>query len=341
MSNQLHYLLSEWAKQPDEVDWVLGTIYRTEGPAYRKAGAMMLFNSLGQQWGMLSGGCLETDIQTHARRVMQTGEATQLCYDGSDEDDLSFQLGIGCGGTVYIVLQAIHAENHYLQLDRLYAALQARKNGIYRQNISAPDQESYFTVLESRPENSIPSSVDEVTTQLLTEGDNQYLQNVIQPQPHLLIIGGGVDARPLVGLAHQLGWQTSLWDPRPANARREYFMQADHILDIPSHALAEYVEGNRVDAAVLMSHHLELDAQALKDLNGQNLSYWALLGPNNRRQRVLNQAQLLESQLQPRLAGPAGLDIGAELPESIALSILTECHAVLKSASGRSLSGYL
>lgn len=135
MANQLSALLEQWYPQRDECDWVLGTVYRTEGPSYRKAGAMMLFNSLGQQFGMLSGGCLESDIQTHARRVMQTGSSLTLCYDGSDEDDLSFQLGIGCGGTVYIMLHRIDRENDYQQLDQLYEHLRNRVSGLYYQQI--------------------------------------------------------------------------------------------------------------------------------------------------------------------------------------------------------------
>ena len=52
----------------------------------------MLFNSLGQQFGLLSGGCLESDIQRYAKEVMASGQPTTICYDGSDEDDISFQL---------------------------------------------------------------------------------------------------------------------------------------------------------------------------------------------------------------------------------------------------------
>ncbi|MFC6672816.1 XdhC family protein [Marinobacterium aestuariivivens] len=129
MANQLTRLLLQWYPQRDALEWVLGTVYRTEGPSYRKAGAMMLFNSLGQAFGMLSGGCLESDIQRHARRVMQSGQALTLCYDGSDEDDLSFQLGIGCGGTVHILLQPIRADNDYLQPDLVHRALEQRAPG--------------------------------------------------------------------------------------------------------------------------------------------------------------------------------------------------------------------
>ena len=63
----------------------------------------MLINGYGQHFGLLSGGCLEADILRRARRVMQRGETELLVYDGSDEDDWSFRLGIGCGGKVFIM----------------------------------------------------------------------------------------------------------------------------------------------------------------------------------------------------------------------------------------------
>ena len=84
MSNQLTTLLNAWKQGKDETDWVLGTIYKTEGSAYRKAGAMMLINGNGQQFGLLSGGCLEADIMRRARAVMQTQQGALLVYDAND-----------------------------------------------------------------------------------------------------------------------------------------------------------------------------------------------------------------------------------------------------------------
>ena len=85
---------------------------------------MMLFNDLGQQFGLLSGGCLEADIQRHAARVMHSKRSLTVSYDGSDEDDITFQLGIGCGGTVHILLQPILPELHYLHLSQVHDQLE-------------------------------------------------------------------------------------------------------------------------------------------------------------------------------------------------------------------------
>lgn len=333
MSNQLRDLLAEWHPQRNELEWVLGVVYRTEGPSYRKAGAMMLFNSLGQQFGMLSGGCLESDIQRYAQQVMQSGINKTLCYDGSDEDDLSFQLGIGCGGTVYLQLQRVDSGNHYLELDKLYASLQQHRHGVFHLLIkNKSSSQARFEQIEGR--NNSKASV-------ISVNNLQWLEIPIIPAPHLLLVGGGLDARPVTALAGELGWRISLWDPRPANGRMAYFPFVQQALDGPATQLRDVCQNESVDAAILMSHSIELDASALQALPGCSLRYIALLGPENRKQKVLETAAVSESDLSCRLAGPAGLSLGGELPESIALSIIAECHAALFSKNAISISQVL
>jgi hypothetical protein len=140
MSNQLSALLQAWQDKRDDTEWVLGTVYRTTGSSYRKACAMMI-NGFSQYFGMLSGGCLEADILRHARRVMQSGEVDRIRYDGSDEDDWSYQLGIGCGGCIDIVLHPLRVDNP-LGLAELSTALSQREAGSLCLSLSAV--EGYF-----------------------------------------------------------------------------------------------------------------------------------------------------------------------------------------------------
>jgi len=317
MSNQLTALLDAWQKGRNDTDWVLGTVYKTEGSAYRKAGAMMLINGFGQQFGLLSGGCLEADIVRNARKVMQTRQVLLVEYDGSDEDDWSFQLGIGCGGKIYIMLQALGSEND-LGLADLAAALEQRQSGIYHQKIGAV--EAYFESGDTAgPERSVIDRRE----------DGEWLATPINPEPHLLVVGGGVDARPLVAIAGELGWRISLVDPRSANAQRAYFPAAHTILHELDESLTSYLQTESVDAVVIMSHNVELDAAALVCCQDTALDYVALLGPRHRFQQVLKRASVEEKRLACPVSAPAGLEIGGQLPESIALSILAECHATL------------
>jgi xanthine dehydrogenase accessory factor len=334
MNNHLNELLKHWHPLRDEHLWVLATVYKTVGPCYRRAGAMMLFNDLGQQFGLLSGGCLEADIQRQASRAIQGKRALTVIYDGVDEDDIAFKLGIGCGGTVHIVLQPILPELNYLNLVEVYKHLSSGGTGLYSQLIATDGAvRSHWDTY---------GCVAQKTSSELIEKDSQtWLLTMLSPPPHLLVIGAGVDAQPVVQLAKTLGWTVTLWDSRPANGRREYFMSADQILRQPLNRLMQHKSAAHWNAAVVMAHNLQMDADAIRTLQGSAIEYLALLGPVSRKQQVLALAGLDEKQLCIPLAGPAGLNLGAELPEGIALSILAECHAVLQGAAGQSLSGVL
>ncbi|MDD1792144.1 XdhC family protein [Enterovibrio sp. ZSDZ42] len=343
MSNHLLHLLSQWYPEKDNAEWVLGTVFKTEGPCYRKAGAMMLFSSFGQQLGMLSGGCLESDLQRHAKKVMATGKPITQVYDSQDEDDLSFQLGIGCGGTVHIVLHPISRDNNYLSLNTVYEHLLARQSGYYYQQI--PMTSLHDVVSEKCAEFMVSQtphehhSDQETIGERFMEGEQTWLKTYVQPPVHLLIAGGGFDARPLVNLAHHLGWKLTLWDPRPANARRDYFDCVDEILRGDADLLSAYCNDYNVDAVITMTHSVTLDAAVLSALTTTRIQYLALLGPIHRKQEVLSVAQVSSSQFPCKLHGPAGLKLGAALPEGIAISMLSECIATLNNANALSFSG--
>ncbi len=334
MANQLQALLELWHSHKNSRNWVMGTIYKTTGPCYRKAGATMLFDDLGKHYGLLSGGCLEADIQRHAQQVFNSRQSKTLCYDGSDEDDFSFQLGVGCGGTVHILLQPVLAENEYLRLDQLRNHLLDRRHCHYLQKIpNAGETLAQISLLKNTDSQS--------RAQLIRLDDGDWLQTPVAPVPHILIVGAGVDARPMAQLFRTQGWRVSLCDPRPANARAAYFPGCDCYSCHPDE-LSTQLDLQQVDAAIVMGHNLEQDAAALRALYLHPLKYLGLLGPISRRGRVLQQAGLtleqLNASLSTPLRGPVGLNLGGELPESIALATCAELHAVLHGADGRSLS---
>ncbi|MDF2177256.1 XdhC family protein [Aliiglaciecola sp. CAU 1673] len=335
MANQLIQLLSHWHAQKDQLQWVLATVIGTEGSAYRKAGAMMLINHLGQYHGLLSGGCLEADIMRQARRCLDDGQARIIQYDMQDEDELAWQLG--CGGLVRILLQPVSQQNQYLALDTLFSHLSRHQRCGYWQQIAEGVPHNRCI---TEPElNALLGPQKKLVVQQI-DGQRVLLQRLLPP-PHLAVFGGGVDARPVVAMAKELGWQVSLLDPRPAYAREPYFQGATRIIREPFSALTDADWLSTVDAAVLMTHNVQLDAEALTLVNHLPLQYLGLLGPVHRTERVLKCAGVSFAQLRLPLASPIGLRLGGELPESIALAILAEIHAQLEKADACSISGVL
>nr|WP_277816373.1 XdhC family protein [Neptunicella marina] len=306
-------MLNQWSPRKNECNWALGTIIATEGSCYRKPGAMMLLNDSGQYYGLLSGGCLEADILRQARKCWDSHQARIIEYDSSDEGDFAWQLGLGCGGKVTILLQPITAENHHLELITLHENMLSHNAVNYQ---IERHSHGYVNKVLERPDTSAK------TVPVI-------LSHRIQPPVHLAIFGGGLDALPLVNMATEFGWQITLCDSRMTDTRAVSFKNATRIVRLPLSDIADEPWFGSVDAAIVMNHHIELDANALNLLKNAPLHYLGLLGPGHRTQKVLATAGISEAQLPVLLSNPMGFALGGELPESIALATLAELHSVM------------
>ncbi|WP_334037451.1 XdhC family protein [Alteromonas macleodii] len=320
MSNHVNHLLAQWLPLKNKHKWVLGFIFKTEGSCYRKAGAMMLFSDAGHQLGILSGGCLESDIVKKAQRVMTDGVSRTAVYDDEDEEDIAFKLGVGCGGVVHLALVPVNESNQYFSLDVVSKSLSNGKACEWRCAVDGTLGDC--TELEdhsAKPRKAVLDTVD----------GKRMLSVLMLPPIHLLVVGGGYDATFMTKLASLQGYLVSLWDPRPAQARLEHFPEVNYLIEDPStEGLRLHMGEHNIQAAVLMSHHREIDAKALQVLSKQSLTYTAMLGPLHRKQEIMDLAGVCDTHFTQYFASPAGFDIGGELPEHIALSVIAQCHAV-------------
>lgn len=338
MSNRLSQLLSCWLPQKDEFEWVLATVIETNGSAYRKSGAMMLINSLGQWFGLLSGGCLENDLMRNAREVIQSNQSKVVVYDATQEDSLVWLAGIGCGGLVKIILQPINKTNHYLYLPRLLESINESRPCYYLQSLRLeknPTNQLYIdkkSVFGDVPKNLIEKLNQSDESFLEIEQSEAYFISRIKPDPSLVIFGGGVDVKPMINIGNELGWRIYVVAHQPKQAHLKFLNKAYALLKIKPVDCSQESWLKQCDAAIVMNHNLELDADSLKSLKEQeHLKYIGLLGPKHRSSRVLSIAKIIEENLPAKLYTPIGFDIGGDLPESIALSALSQIHAVLEN----------
>ena len=159
----------------------------------------------------------------------------------------------------------------------------------------------------------------------------RVLYSPLQPIPKLLVLGGGLDAIPLVSMAAELGWFVTVADHRPGYLARGGFERAERAVLVEPPRLATSLPLGDFDAVVVMSHHLATDRKYLAQLAGVANRYLGVLGPRARRDRLLEDLAEAAPQLRERLKGPVGLDIGADSPESIALSILADLQATIST----------
>lgn len=164
---------------------------------------------------------------------------------------------------------------------------------------------------------------------------------VIQPAVSLTIFGAGHDALPVAKLAKQLGWYVRVIDTKARRPSTERFGIADEVCLVTSATLPLSHATDNHSAAVIMTHNYYTDLDLLKFQLFEPWTYLGLLGPKSRRDRLLMELQGQGITVTPeqtkKLHSPIGLDIGAETPEEIALSILSEIQAVLTHKPGYSL----
>lgn len=172
----------------------------------------------------------------------------------------------------------------------------------------------------------------------LSTGKAEVFIEVIQPPVPLMIFGAGHDAVPLLALAQELGWYVTVVDSRNVETTRERFSNADEVILSRPEGIGNCIHLNNRTMAVVMTHNYLHDLEILKTLLPSPLRYLGILGPKSRTEKLLQDLQEQgitpsENQLQ-RLYSPIGLNIGADTPEEIALSIVAEIQAVLTNQSG-------
>jgi xanthine/CO dehydrogenase XdhC/CoxF family maturation factor len=305
---------------------VLATLVTVAGSSYRRPGARLLCLPDGHRIGSISGGCLEEDVLARAARVAATGVAELATYDTTAENDLVWGVGLGCHGVVQILLEKLPPTApawSKVLASRLRAHRPTPLAVVWR----APDPRALGTYL-----------ADELPT--LSSAAGIFFETV-EPPTRLIVYGAGDDAQPLVRLAKELGWHVTVADPRAAFATAERFPTADAIVAAPAPALVARTAPAGDALAVVMTHHYVHDVPLLRDLLPRPLAYLGLLGPKQRAERIL--ADLAENGLsltpadRARLHAPVGLDLGAENPEDVALSILAEMRATLAGRDARPL----
>jgi xanthine/CO dehydrogenase XdhC/CoxF family maturation factor len=334
---------------------VLASVYETEGSTYSKTGAQMLITGDGQFHGMLSGGCLEGDLAERARAVVETGESQAVTYDLGQNDEELWGLGVGCDGLMRIFLQPLAAETGYEPFATMARALagdtdQVAATVVISESDRLPAGAAMVTVegdlAFSDIDHDFVAPLSALVGKTLLQGESmtqpfdteagvaRVLFAVLRPPPTILVLGAGLDAGPVVRFATELGWRVTVQDHRPAYVEAADFGRADAVHCVPVDQLSATVDLDDYDAAIVMSHHLTSDRGYLSQLARSRMAYIGLLGPVDRRRRLMDELGDVAQKLEGRVHGPAGLDIGGRGPASIALSIVAEMHRQLMKPPG-------
>ena len=319
--------LERWRARGERI--AMARVVATRRSAPRPVGSKLIVSERGELAGSVSGGCVESEVVEAAREVLAGGEPRLLTYGISD--DLALTVGLPCGGEIDVWVD----EPDPALLERVADVVRAERRAVV------------LVDLEEGTEQLALDGGDGAANDLIRAGHSRVVElegkrvfaDVYGPPPRLLVYGAVDTADALCAAARSIGWRTIVADARGRFATSERLPNADEILVAwPEEALAQ-VRPDHTTAIVVLTHDDKFDVPMLAGALESEAFYIGALGSRRnqerRRERLL-EAGVDEAALE-RIAGPAGLDIGAHTPAETALSILAEILAVRADRDGRRL----
>jgi len=304
----------------DGLKTVLASVVALDGSSYRKPGVRMLIVENNDMIGAVSGGCVEKDILRQSQSVFQDGQSKMMTYDG--------RYRLGCEGILYILLEEFKPKNEFFEV--FENCLKTRQEFVIQSNYQKKEgiTRGIGSTLEIEGQTYSLSNISMSEYTLL-----QFTQHM-PPCFKLMIFGAEHDAVKLCQLASFNGWEVTVVSGPLESKTIENFPGATAFYSVSPDDL----ELNSIDsetAIVLMSHNFANDLKYLLELKDTNPVYIGILGPSHRREKILSQfleyCPDVDEQFLELIHGPAGLNIGAETPQEIAISILSEILSVVRS----------
>jgi xanthine dehydrogenase accessory factor len=329
------------ASRDKDASGVLVTLIRAEGSSYRRPGARLLAVG-GEHAGTISGGCLESEVVQKAAWLTRSGAVVER-YSTAWEDKSEIPYGLGCGGTVDLLLEPSGTPEFIALLNALSDSLDGRTAIVitFLPTDAAPMLRAVLSSGEiTFRSNGLPRS--RIDAALMGEIEDAIVEAIGTPQ-RLFVFGAGDDVQPLVRMAALLGWSVTVVDGRKHLARPVRFPEAQRVVATQAGSISE-IDIRSEDAVVLMSHSYEQDREWLAALLPISPRYLGILGAKHRSSLLVSEAAaitgLLISECCARIYAPVGLDLGGDGPEAIALAVVAEVQACCmgRPAGSRRLS---
>ncbi|MBK7650150.1 MAG: XdhC family protein [Flammeovirgaceae bacterium] len=334
----------------------LATVVRVRGSSYRSPGARMLITDDGRWVGSISGGCLEGDALRKARTVMSGKTPMTVTYDTSEESNQNLGIRLGCNGVIDVLIEPVASDDLNNPIAQFNSVINTKEPLALATIFDGPGIAEKLLITSSNTlsnQFSNPSLTKLVSDDLIKLFDSKQSRAInytvsglsyevfvelVQPSLSLIIFGGGFDARPVSELAKSLGWSVSVTDECVAHIAPIFFPTADKLSLCQREFIDRDFEINPYTACVLMSHNYEYDRDVLKKLLNTQTPYIGILGPRKRFDKMQQEFKNLEIKLSDfdlqRIHSPIGLDIGAEAPDEIALSIISEIQSKFTNRAG-------
>ena len=342
----------------EQIDWTkekvaLAAVVNVEESSYRRIGARMLVRSSGLWIGGISGGCLEGDALRRSQQAIFKGESSKVIYDTMEDDNNQIGVGLGCNGRLEVLFTPIDPEDGRNEIEQLKKIPAAEAPSVMLKIINAPDESGLLGRLQLLANQETPAEFCGISNSALEEMiaevtdrrkpkvyvvnngvfELKLLVEFIRPETRMIIVGYNYDVGAMLGIGKELGWESFIVG-RAKKLTREMFQLASKIVEYEE---ADTLPVNDYTAVLLMSHDYNWDKTVLPIFARKKPGYIGMLGPKKRYRKMRDELTEIEMDDIPFLYSPTGLEIGAESPNEIALSIAAEIVAVMRNKSGGSL----
>lgn len=329
----------------------LATVVAVDGSAYRRPGAKMLAPADADSMGAITAGCLEGPVGDLAAEVRETGETIVETFDLTDDE--GWGMGLGCNGIVTVLVEPVDGS-----LGPALDALAERESVAVLTGLDSPHRGAR-TLLTATGSHTVPDrpGLPDAVAAALEEAAEQYraagrsgLEEVtvegtthrvfvdgLRPAPELLVVGSQPDVNPVVSLARDVGFRTTVATTR-GSVPADRFPTAETVEHVRAPDVADVLDAPAETYAVVMTHNFVDDRLAIEELLAAELPYVGLMGPRERYEEMQEAWADAGSGPAPdqldQVATPVGLDLGGGEPAEIALAIVSEVVAVRNDRAG-------
>lgn len=347
--------LSSWWHAGHTV--AMATVISTWNSAPRQPGATMLVGPDRSVVGSVSGGCVESSVYELGIEVLDGARARSVSYGVSDDD--AFSVGLTCGGTMDVYVEAINKES-FPDLGEVVTDIE-HGNPVAVATIVSGDNVGRRIVVRTDGHagtlgsDALTATVIADARMLLGQGVSRLHQDRANDQqpgtdvdvfiasyapPPRMIVFGAIDfAAAVCRIGKFLGYRVTVCDARATFATVKRFPDADEVVvDWPHRYLMQTSTDDRTVLCVL-THDPKFDVPLLELALDLPVAYIGAMG--SRRTHVDRVNRLSGLGINPakiaRLASPIGLDIGSRTPEETAVSIAAEFISVRYGGTGQPL----
>ena len=341
----------------------LATVVNVHGSSYRRSGARMLILENGFWFGSVSGGCLEGDVIDKAKEIIQSEKAQLFKYDTRQNAKNSFGMGYGCNGLLEILIEPIE----YNEKNAVFSVL--------KQLIIEPSTQGLSTVFGSADESialhgeryhsnglhfisntELADRIKQDLKSLVISGESKAItykikdkkvkvfHEVFEPNINILIYGAVFHVVPFMRITNELGYNVHVTDSFEPIQPIWNFPHADEIHLLEPEEVSGVVKNTPNLAIVFLTHNFFYIKEELPKALKSDAPYVGILGSRKKTQKILREAEVTEQNYAPKelakIHYPIGLDIGANTPEEIALSIVAEIKAFFSKRTGEPLKKF-